>query len=82
MAEGEGICWREWLASRITTGRVIRGGFRWMAWGRGVRAVRRGVGGCHGSAIHTVALDEKCSQRATAAGKFTRIRRARLNGEG
>jgi len=33
-------------------------------------------------AAHTVALDEKCSQRATAAGKFTRITRAKLNGEG
>lgn len=80
MAEGEGICWREWLASRITTGRVIRGGP--FGWVRGVRAARRGVGGCYGSAIHTVALDEKCSQRATTAGKFTRITRARLNGEG
>lgn len=35
VADGEGICWREWLASRITTGRVIRGGFpsRW-GWPR------------------------------------------------
>ena len=45
--------------------------------GGGVRAAGRGVGGCYGSAIHTVALDEKCSQRATTAGKFTRITRAR-----
>lgn len=35
MADGEGICWREWLASRITTGRVIRGEFS--RWGGRVR---------------------------------------------
>lgn len=43
----------------------------WLAWC-----------GVHARATHTVALDEKCSQRATAAGKFTRITRAKLNGEG
>lgn len=129
MADGEGICWREWLASRITTGRVIRGEFsRWggrvrLGWGmddetRRARATGRagervrkskqmskrergrkrerkretdsvcGWCGARGvwceaaRAAHTVALDEKCSQRATAAGKFTRITRAKLNGEG
>jgi len=35
VADGEGICWREWLASRITTGRVIRGGCS--RWGGRVR---------------------------------------------
>ena len=39
------------------------------------------VGG-EGRGWHTVPLDEKCSQRATAAGKFTRITRVKLNGEG
>jgi len=126
VADGEGICWREWLASRITTGRVIRGGcsrwggrvrlgwgmddgearrrarpggWRGVAWRGAVRcgavrcgAVRRGAARCGAvrcgvvwvcaRAAHTVALDEKCSQRATAAGKFTRITRAKLNGEG
>lgn len=103
MADGEGICWREWLASRITTGRVIRGGFSLvgvaaLGWDGVWTAARRGgwVGGwlarrgaawrgmawVRARAAHTVALDEKCSQRATAAGKFTRITRAKLNGEG
>lgn len=47
MADGEGICWREWLASRITTGRVIRGGFsRWggrvrLGWGMDGGEARR-----------------------------------------
>lgn len=96
MADGEGICWREWLASRITTGRVIRGGFsRWggrvrLGWGMdggearrlGGWLARHGMAWVRARAAHTVALDEKCSQRATAAGKFTRITRAKLNGEG
>lgn len=42
MADGEGICWREWLASRITTGRVIRGGFP-SRWGGRVRAMGWGM---------------------------------------
>jgi len=47
VADGEGICWREWLASRITTGRVIRGGFsRWggrvrLGWGMDGGEARR-----------------------------------------
>lgn len=54
----------------------------WLAGWHG--AVWCGVVRCsvRARATHTVALDEKCSQRATAAGKFTRITRAKLNGEG
>lgn len=57
MADGEGICWREWLASRITTGRVIRGGFSLvgvaaLGWDGVWTAARRGgwVGGWRGVA--------------------------------
>lgn len=42
VADGEGICWREWLASRITTGRVIRGGFP-SRWGGRVRTMGWGM---------------------------------------
>jgi len=70
-----------WTAAR-------RGGARdrvdGVAWRGAVRcgAVRCGAVWVCARAAHTVALDEKCSQRATAAGKFTRITRAKLNGEG
>lgn len=80
---GEGIS--GWLAGVVRYGAVRRGAVRCGAVRCGtVRcgAVRCGVVWVRARATHTVALDEKCSQRATAAGKFTRITRAKLNGEG